>query len=48
MYNYKLIKRVKNSTGIAVDISSKALFVAGENALKFKLSDRIKFLRSTF
>ena len=33
---------------MAVDISSKAIFVAKKNALKFKLSDRIKFLNQHF
>ena len=43
-----LLSELKNSTGMAVDISSKALFVAKKNALKFKLSDRIKFLNQHF
>ena len=33
---------------MAVDISSKALFVAKKNALKFQLSNRIKFLGQHF
>ena len=43
-----LLSELKNSTGMAVDISSKALFVAKKNAIKFKLSDRIKFLNQHF
>jgi len=43
-----LLSELKNSTGMAVDISSKALFVARKNALKFKLSDRIRFLNQNF
>tara|TARA_B100001248_G_scaffold196166_1_gene150824 strand:+ start:225 stop:1064 length:840 start_codon:yes stop_codon:yes gene_type:complete len=43
-----LLSELKNSTGIAVDISSKATMVARENALKFKLSDRIRFLNKSF
>ena len=43
-----LLSELKNSSGMAVDISSKALFVARKNALKFKLSDRIKFLNQHF
>ena len=43
-----LLSELKNSKGIAVDASSKALFVARKNAIKFKLSDRIKFLNRNF
>ena len=43
-----LLSELKNSTGIAVDISSKATMVAKENARKFKLSDRIRFLNKSF
>ena len=43
-----LLSELKNSTGIAVDISSKAIMTAKKNACKFKLSDRIKFLNKTF
>ena len=43
-----LLSELKNSKGTAVDISSKALFVARKNALKFKLSERIKFLNLNF
>ena len=43
-----LLSELKNSTGIAVDISNKAILVAKENACKFKLSDKIKFLNRPF
>ena len=43
-----LLSELKNSSGMAVDISSKALFVAKKNALKFRLSNRIKFLSQHF
>jgi release factor glutamine methyltransferase len=43
-----LLSELKNSTGIAVDISSKAIMVAKKNAYKFKLSDRIKLLNKPF
>ena len=43
-----LLGDLKNSTGIAVDISEKAIVVAKKNAYKFKLSDRIKFFNKSF
>ena len=43
-----LLSELKNSTGMAVDISRKALIVAKKNALKFKLFDRINFLNQDF
>ena len=43
-----LLSELKNSTGTAIDISTKAIEVAKKNARKFKLSDRIKFLNKTF
>ena len=43
-----LLSELNNSKGIAVDISSKAIMVAKENASKFKLSDRIRFLNRHF
>ena len=43
-----LLSELKNSAGMAVDISSKALLMARKNALRFKLSDRIKFLNQHF
>jgi len=39
-----LLSELKNSNGIAVDISREAILVAKKNACKFELSDRIKFL----
>jgi len=43
-----LLSELKNSAGIAVDISSKAIVMAKKNARKFNLSDRIKFLNKSF
>ena len=43
-----LLSELKNSVGMAVDISSKAILVAKKNACKFKLSERIKFLNKHF
>ena len=43
-----ILSELKNSTGTAVDISTKAIEAAKKNARKFKLSDRIKFLNKTF
>ena len=38
-----LVNDLKNSTGIGIDISKKAILVAKKNSLKHKLSNRIKF-----
>jgi len=43
-----LLIELKNSTGIAVDISREAIIVAKKNACKFELSNRIKFLHKHF
>ena len=43
-----LLIELKNSKGIAVDISKEAITVAMKNANKFNLSDRIKFLHNPF
>mgnify|MGYP005996726525 CR=1 FL=1 len=43
-----LLSELKNSKGIAVDISNKAILVAKKNAYKFKSFDRIKFLNKCF
>ena len=43
-----LLSELKNSTGMAVDISDKAIKVAKKNAFKFGLSERIKFLNKPF
>ena len=42
-----LLIELKNSTGMAVDISKEAITVAKKNANKFNLSDRIKFLHKS-
>ncbi len=43
-----LLSELKNSNGMAIDISREAILVAKKNACKFKLSDRIKFLHKPF
>ena len=43
-----LLSELRNSNGMAVDISRDAILVAKKNACKFKLSDRIKFLHKPF
>ena len=43
-----LLSELKNSTGIAVDISSKVITVAKKNASKFNVSNRIKFFNKSF
>ena len=43
-----LLIELKNSTGMAVDISKEAITVAKKNANKFNLFDRIKFLHKPF
>ena len=43
-----LLSELKNSNGMAVDISRKAILVAKKNAKKFELSNRIKFLHKPF
>ena len=43
-----LLSELKNSSGMAVDISREAILVAKKNACKFKLSDRIRFLHKPF
>ena len=43
-----ILSELKDSTGIAVDISSKAIVVAKKNAYKFKSFDRIKFINKSF
>ena len=43
-----LLIELKNSTGMAVDISRDAISVARKNANKFNLSDRIKFLHKSY
>ena len=43
-----LLSEIKNSTGVAIDISRAAITVAKKNACKFKVSNRIKFLHKSF
>ena len=43
-----LLIELKNSSGMAVDISKEAITVAKKNSNKFNLSDRIKFLHKSF
>ena len=43
-----LLIELKNSTGMAVDISREAIILAKKNAYKFNLSERIKFLHKSF
>ena len=42
-----LLKNLNTSSGIGIDISKKAIFVAKRNALKHRLSDRIKFFNKS-
>ena len=43
-----LLSSLKNSNGIGVDISKNAILTAKKNALKFKLTKRVKFLNKSF
>ena len=43
-----LLTELKNSSGMAIDISKEALIIARKNAYKFNLSERIKFLHKPF
>ena len=43
-----ILIELKNSTGMAVDISREAINVAQKNACKFNLSERIKFFHKSF
>ena len=42
-----LLKNLNTSSGIGIDISKKAIFVAKRNVLKHRLSDRIKFFNKS-
>jgi release factor glutamine methyltransferase len=42
-----LLMSIKNSLGIGIDISNKAILLAKKNALRHKLSNRVKFLNKT-
>ena len=43
-----LLSSLKNSYGIGVDISKNAIFTAKKNALKLKLTKRVKFFNKSF
>ena len=43
-----LLSSLKNSKGIGIDISKNAIFTAEKNALKYKLSKRVKFINKSF
>ena len=43
-----LLSELKNSTGVAIDISSKAIKVAKKNAYNLKLTRRVKFFSKSF
>ena len=43
-----LLIELKNSNGIAIDISKEAITIAKKNSNKFNLSNRIKFLHKSF
>jgi len=42
-----LLSSLKNSNGIGIDISRNAILTAKKNALKYKLSERVKFLNKS-
>ena len=43
-----LLSILENSNGIGVDISNNAILTAKKNALKYKLTKRVKFLNKSF
>ena len=43
-----ILSELKNSTGVAVDVSSKALKAAKKNAYNFKVFERVKFFNKSF
>ena len=43
-----LLSSLKKSNGIGVDISKNAILIAKKNALKYKLTKRVKFLNKSF
>ena len=43
-----LLSSLKNSNGIGVDVSKNAISTAQKNALKYKLSKRVKFFKKSF
>ena len=42
-----ILSSLKNSNGIGIDISKNAILTAKKNALKYKLTDRVKFLNKS-
>ncbi len=42
-----ILSCLKNSNGIGIDISKNAILTAKKNALKYKLTDRVKFLNKS-
>ena len=43
-----LLSGLKNSNGIGIDISKNAIFTAKKNAIKYKLTKRVKFFNKSF
>ena len=43
-----MLSEIKNSKGIGIDISKKALQVANRNAIRHNMTNRIKFLKRSF
>jgi len=43
-----LLSTLKNSSGVGVDVSKKAILIANSNAKKHKLSARVKFFNKSF
>ena len=43
-----LLSSLKNSKGIGIDISKNAILTAEKNALKYKLTKRVKFINKSF
>ena len=43
-----LLSSLKNSSGVGVDVSKNAIFIAKGNAIKHKLSSRVKFFTKSF
>ena len=43
-----LLSSLKNSKGIGIDISKNAILIAEKNALKYKLTKRVKFINKSF
>ena len=43
-----LLKNLKSSLGMGIDISNKAILIAKKNAIKHKLTSRLKFYNKSF